>query len=289
MLPQLIVSGLAAGGIYALLALGMVLIFKTTNVLNFAQGEMATISAFIAYTLLYSYDFPYWAAFLAALAFGAFIGMIVERVAIRPVLDAPLLTVVVVTIGLYLVFASITGLIWGHEVWCFPSPFPSEPLSFAGLVISPAHLGILGTTLALVAILFLVLNFTTIGTAVRATCQDRIAAVLMGISSKKIFSLSWAIGSALGAVAGILVAPIIFLHSGMMGIILIKAFATAVLGGVTSLPGALIAGLSLGVMENLVGGYISVEFKNTFAFILIIVVLLVLPRGIFGGRKGRMG
>jgi branched-chain amino acid transport system permease protein len=288
MILQIILCGIAVGSVYAILALGMVLIFKTTIVLNFAQGVMATMTTFIAYWVMVSLKLPYWAAVVGALSSGALLGILAERL-IRPILNAPVLNMIGITIGMFFVVESLVGLKWGHLVVDFPNPFPAEPLSLKGLVVSPIQLGIIVVLLLLAGSLFAWLNFTTLGTSFRATCQDRFAAHLMGISSKRVYSISWASGCALGAVSGILIAPIATLSTGMMGGLLLKALAAAVLGGIFSLPGAIAGGITIGVAENIFGFYVSTGFKDTLAFLVIIVVLLVRPQGILGNPEDLKG
>jgi len=286
MLPQVLISGIALGAVYALLALSMVFIWKTTGVLNFAQGEMAMVTTCFAYTAMVSFHLPYWVAFLLALALGLLLGIIVERV-IRLLPPTDFLAIIVVTIGAYFVIHSGASLIWGHEVWPFPSPFASEQISLWEVAISPINIWIFGVMLLLTAALFTFLNYTTLGIQIRAACQDQIAAILMGISDKKVFSMSWAIGSVVGAIAGILIAPLIHLHVFMMGDVLLKSFAAAVLGGINSLPGAIVGGLVLGVVTNLFGAYIGTEYQDSLAFLIIIIVLLIMPNGIMGRPEAK--
>lgn len=286
MLLQVVISGIALGSIYALLALSMVFIWKTTNVLNFAQGEMAMVTTCFAYTMMVSFHLPYWVAFVSALALGLILGILVDRV-VRLILSTDFLAVIVLTISIYFVTHSGAALIWGHEVWPFHSPFSSEPMHLWKVAISPINCWIFGVAILLTAGLFTFLNYTTRGIQLRATCQDQIASILMGISSKKMFSMAWAIGSLVGAIAGILVAPLIHLHVFMMGDVLLKSFASAVLGGINSLPGAIVGGLVLGLVSNLFGAYIGTEYQDSLAFLIIIVVLLVKPHGIMGRPEAK--
>jgi branched-subunit amino acid ABC-type transport system permease component len=281
---QLIMSGLALGSVYALVALSMVFVWKTTTVLNFAQGEMAMITTFFAYTLMATYEVPYWLAFILTLALGVAIGMLVDFL-VRQIPQENFFAVIALTVGIYFVMHSVAGLIWGHMSWPFPSPFSDEPVNVLGAAIAPIDFWVFGVMVLLIAALFLFLNFTTIGTSFRATSQDHIAARLMGISTKRVFSMSWAIGGVVGAIAGVLVAPIIHIHVDMMGHILLMSFASAVLGGINSLPGAVFGGLVLGLVGNFLGAYVSTKYLDSFAFFIIIVILLIRPYGILGRKE----
>jgi len=278
---QVIMSGIAIGAIYALLALGIVLIFKTTLVLNFAHGEVAMLTTLFAYSIIVSLGFPYWVGVIGALVLGGILGILSDLL-VRPLLNAPLLSMVGLTIAMFFVIHAIGGIFWGYQTWPFPNPFPEKAVDLGGLVVSPIHLFIIFVLLVLGGVLFAVLNFTTVGTAFRATCQDRRAALLMGISSNRVFAISWAAGCALGAISGILIAPIIHVQVNMMVVILLKAFAAAVLGGILSLPGAIVGGVVLGVVENIFSFYCGTEFQDSIAFLIIILVLLVRPQGILG-------
>lgn len=286
MLLQVLISGIALGSVYALLALSMVFIWKTTGVLNFAQGEMAMGTTCFAYTAMVSFHLPYWVAFVSALALGLILGIVVERV-IRLIPPTDFLAVIVVTIGAYFVIHSGASLIWGHEVWPFPSPFSSDQIYIWKVAISPINIWIFGVMVLLTGGLFTFLNFTTLGIQLRAACQDQIAAILMGISSKKVLSLSWVIGSIVGAISGVLIAPLIHLHVFMMGDVLLKSFAAAVLGGINSLLGAIVGGLVLGVVSNLFGAYVGTEYQDSLAFLIIIIVLLIMPNGIMGRPEAK--
>jgi branched-subunit amino acid ABC-type transport system permease component len=284
MVAQLIISGLALGSVYALVALSMVFVWKTTTVLNFAQGEMAMVTTFFAYTLMVGYHLPYGVAFVLALALGALTGIIVERV-IRFIPTTDFLAVIALTIGAFFVIHSVASLIWGHASWPFPSPFSPEPKYVLGAAIAPINLWIFGVMVLLIGGLIIFLNFTTVGISFRATSQDHIAATLMGISTKGVFSMSWAIGGVVGAIAGLLVAPLVHIHVDMMGHILTMSFAAAVLGGINSLPGAIVGGLVLGLVGNFVGAYISTKYLDSVAFFVIIVFLLIKPQGLMGRKE----
>lgn len=265
------------------MALGLVLIYKTSDVVNFGQGDMAMVSTFVAFTLL-SAHWPLPLAFLGALAFAGLLGIVIERGVLRPARNrqAPVLTLVVITLGVAQVLNGLAGVIWGHDVKRFPAAVTGPPLALGPAVVTLEQLFNLavGSTLALV--LYAFFRATTWGIALRAVAQNPTAARLMGISVDRALALAWGMGVGLGAVAGMLAAPAIFLEPNVMLEPLIKGFAAAVLGGFTSLPGALVGGLVLGVLENLVAGYIATELKTTFAFALIVAVLALRPAGLLG-------
>ena len=282
MIPQLIVSGMAVGILYGIVALGVVLIFKSTNILNFAHGELAMVSTFFAYTLLTSLHLPYPLAVILTLLFAALIGYGIERFITRPFIGSAQMTVVIVTLGLFLMLGVVAMWIWGKDPLTFPSMIPDQPINIQGIVISSLNLFILLISCVLMFLLYLFFRFTTVGIAMRAVADDMEGARLMGISVSSIFSLSWVLANMLGAVSGILLAPIIYLDVNMMQVVILKAFVAAVLGGFTSMPGVIVGGILLGIMENLVGAFISSQFKNAFPFLIILFVLMIMPQGIFG-------
>jgi branched-chain amino acid transport system permease protein len=279
-LLQQIFSGLAAGAIYASLALALVMIYRATDLVNFAQGEMAMFSTYIAWTLVNA-GLPFWLAFVITLAVSFLGGMIIERVVIRPVENAPVLAAVVVTIGLLLIFNSVAGWIYTYTVQDFPSPFPDRPVF--GALMTTRDLGVIGVTLVMLVLLFAFFRFTPIGLAMRAAAQNPASARLCGIRVGRMLAIGWGLAAMIGATAGVMVAPVLFLDPNMMGGVLIYAFAGALLGGITSPIGAVIGGLIVGVTENLVGTYlIASQLKLTVAFALIILVLVFRPNGLFG-------
>jgi branched-chain amino acid transport system permease protein len=279
-LLQQIFSGLAAGAVYASLALALVMIYRATDLVNFAQGEMAMFSTYIAWTLVNA-GLPFWGAFIITLVVSFLGGMAIERVIIRPVENAPVLAAVVVTIGLVLIFNSLAGWIYTYTVQDFPSPFPDRPI--LGALITTRDLGVIGVTLVMLILLFAFFRFTSTGLAMRAAAQNPASARLCGIQVGRMLAIGWGLAAAIGATAGIMVAPVLFLDPNMMGGVLIYAFAGALLGGITSPVGAVIGGLIVGVTENLVGTYlIASQLKLTVAFALIILVLVFRPNGLFG-------
>lgn len=284
---QQVVSGLSAGCLYALAALGLVLIYRTMDIVNFAHGEMAMVSTFMAHTFLVKLGMPYILAALCAIAFAFVFGMAVERVFLRPIQGGPLVSLMIMTLGLFMVFNGAAGWIWGFDPMSFPRAVQGRPIWIGDLIITRDSILVLAVTIAMALALYLVLRFTMAGIAIRATSQNSRAARLMGVPVPKVYALTWGISAVLGAVAGILIAPTTFLRPSMMAEVQIKAFTAAVLGGFSSLPGAVVGGLLLGVLENLVAGYISTELKSTFAFVLIVVVLFIRPSGLLGTPQKR--
>lgn len=281
---QQVVSGLATGSIYAALALALVMIYEATDVVNFAQGEMAMFATYVCWTLLNA-GMPYWGAFFATVAIAFAGGVVIERVVIRPVENAPVLAIVIVSTGLLVIFNSLAGWIYSYTQKPFPSPFPSEPLKVGGVVLGAHELGQIGVTLVVLACIYAFFRFTPLGLAMRAAAQNPVSSRLCGIRVGWMLALGWGLAAAFGAVAGMMVAPSLFLDPNMMGGVQIYAFAAATLGGFTSPVGAVIGGFVVGVVENLVGTYVSfigTELKFTVALALIIVVLLVKPSGLLG-------
>ncbi len=290
MLDQLIVSGLAAGSLYALMALGLVLIYKTTDIVNFGYGDMVMFSTFIAYMMLTWYGLPFWVAFLGAIIAGLLLGLLVDQGLLRPARDAPVVSLLIATLGIGMILEAIAGWIFGYDTKPFPYAIKGPPLLLGGVILRRHDLLVFAVAAAIALLLFAMFKFTNVGIAMRATAQNRQAARLMGISVGRISGMSWALGVGIGAVAGVLIAPIVFLDLTRMILVMIKAFAAAVLGGFTSLPGAVVGGLVLGVVENLVSGYLPpvlAPLKTTFVFLLIILVLAIRPRGLLGEPLGR--
>ncbi len=277
---QQIFSGLATGAIYASVALALVMIYRATDLVYFAQGEMAMFSTYIAWTLVTA-GLPFWLAVLITLVVSFIGGMVIERVLIRPVENAPVLAAVVVTIGLLLIFNSVAGWIYSYTVQDFPSPFPDRPVF--GALMTTRDLGVIAVTLVMLVLLFAFFRFTSTGLAMRAAAQNPQSARLCGIPVGRMLAIGWGLAAAIGATAGVMVAPVLFLDPNMMGGVLIYAFAGALLGGITSPVGAVAGGLIVGVTENLVGTYlIASQLKLTVAFALIILVLVFRPNGLFG-------
>jgi branched-chain amino acid transport system permease protein len=284
MIPQLIASGLALGSIYALLALSLVLINKATDVVNFAQGEMAMFGTFVCFALLSRTGLPLAVVLILAVPIGALLGIATERIAMRPLHAAPQVNALIATIGLWLIFHHAAGWIWGYDPVRFPSLFSPEPVDVLGARVAQNSLGIIGISLAVVALLYLFFEHTRMGVAMRAASMNRRAAQLMGVNIERVPLVAWGLATAIGVVSGFLVAPLTFLDFEMMFAVLLKAFAGSILGGFNSLPGAMVGCLVIGVVENLFAAYVSTAFKDTFAFGIIIVVLMFRPQGLFTRR-----
>ncbi len=281
---QQIVSGLATGGIYGSLALALVMIYQATDVVNYAQGEMAMFSTYLAWTMINA-GLPYWVAFFATLAIAFVGGIVIERVVIRPVENAPVLAIVIVCIGLLVIFNSLAGWIYSYIQKPFPSPFPEKPIRIGNVIFGAHDIGAIGVTLVVLLGLYLFFRYTTLGLAMRAAAQNPGSSRLCGIRVGWMLALGWGLAALVGAVAGMMVAPKVFLDPNMMAGILIYAFASATLGGFTSPGGAVVGGLLVGVIENLAGTYvrfIGTELKLTVALAVILIVLVVRPSGLFG-------
>ena len=281
---QQVISGLATGGIYGSLALALVMIYQATDVVNYAQGEMAMFSTYLAWTMINA-GLPYWVAFFATLVLAFVGGLVIERVVIRPVENAPVLTIVMVCIGLLVILRSIAGWIYSYIQKPFPSPFPQTPLRLGALIVGAHDVGAIGVTLVVLALLYVFFRYTPLGLAMRAAAQNPVSSRLVGIRVGWMLALGWGLAALVGAVGGMMVAPIVFLDPNMMAGILIYAFASATLGGFNSPGGAVVGGFIVGVVENLVGTYvkfIGTELKLTVALAMILIVLVVRPSGLFG-------
>jgi branched-chain amino acid transport system permease protein len=276
-----IVSGLATGGIYASVALALVMIYQATHLVNFAQGEIAMFATYIAWTLMQS-GMPYWAAFFLTVVIAFVMGVLIERIIVRPVEQAPVLSVVVVFIGLLVIFNSMAGWIYTYTIKTFPSPFPTEA-PFGTKLVSSHELGAIGVTLVVLLLLYAFFRFTPLGLAMRAAAQNPESSRLVGIRVGWMLALGWGLASAIGAIAGMMVAPVVFLDPNMMSGILLYAFAAALVGGIDNPGGAVLGGFIVGVLENVLGAYvIGNELKLSVALVLIIGVLVVRPSGLFG-------
>ncbi len=282
-----VVSGLAAGGIYASLALALVLIYSAMGLVNFAQGEFAMFATFICWTLLVSLHLPYVLAFVlsVAAAFGG--AMAIERVIIRPFEKGSQLSVVIVTLALLAIVNSMAGAIWTYVPKPFPSPFPTKPIELGGLLFSILDMSVIGVSVVVLILMYLLFNYTKLGLAMRAAALYPEVAELLGVRTGLMLGLGWGLASAVGAVSGILVAPNLFLEPNMMQGVIIYAFAAAVLGGIDSPIGAVVGGLLLGVALALIGAYIPVlaDLRLAITLGLIVLVLVVRPSGLFGRHQ----
>ena len=278
---QQTLSGLATGAIYASLALAVVMIYQAIDHFNFAQGEMAMFSTVIAWQMI-DWGMPYWAAFAVCLFLSFIGGMAIERIVFAPLHSAPILSHIVVFIALTLIFNAIAGFIWEFTIKEFPSPFPAK-LPFETNLIGPHELGVVIVTLIMLGLIYAFFRYTPGGLAMRAAAANPDSALLVGVSVKKMLALGWGLAALVGAVAGMMIAPVVFLEPNMMLTVLLYGFAGAVVGGLTSPGGAVVGGFMMGVLENLAGEYvIGSELKLTFALVVIVAVLLFKPSGLFG-------
>jgi branched-chain amino acid transport system permease protein len=283
LLGQQVVAGIATGAIYACMALAVVMIYQAIDHLNFAQGEMAMFSTFIAYQLM-QWGLPYWIAFLLTLVISFIGGVLIDRVVFKPIHNAPILSHVVVFIALLAILNSTAGFIWDFTVKSFPSPFGSAPL-FGSSLISAHQAGMIAVTFLLLVFLFVFFRYTRIGLSMRAAAANPASARLVGIRVGWMNALGWGMAASIGAIAGMLIAPVVFLEPNMMISILLYGFAGAVLGGLTSPAGAVIGGFCVGVVENIAGTFIPViggELKLPIALMLIVAVLVFKPSGLMG-------
>lgn len=285
MLFQLILSGIAQGSIYALVALGMTALFRATTIVNFGHGEFFMMGAFFVYVLINIAGLPFFAAAPLAVLAMFLVGVGVERGLIRPMGNAPHISLAMMTVAVSFLFRGIARVFWGREVYPMPPVFSFPPFEFGTLVITTQDLVISTVMLCLVLLFFVFFNLTKLGRIAQAASENPRGAALVGINVPAFHGSMWGIAAALGAVAGLLVAPITLLYPDMGGQILIRAFAAMTLGGFGHLGGAVAGGLLIGIMEQLAGGYISTALIDIFAFLVILVVLLVRPTGLFGRRE----
>ncbi len=275
-----VIAGIATGGIYASVALALVMIYQATHHVNFAQGEMATFSTYIALTLVQA-GLPFWVAFFATVGVSFCLGVLIERVLMRPMAHATVLTHVGLFIGLVLVVSNLTGWVFDYTVKPFPTPFHDGPL--LGGLVTGHELGSTAVTLVVLGLVYVFFRYTRLGLAMRAAAYNPASARLVGVRVGWMLALGWGLAAGIGAIAGIMVAPVVFLEPNMMLGILLYAFAGALLGGIDNPGGAVVGGFAVGVIENLGGTYIvGTELKLTMALVIIIGVLLVKPAGLFG-------
>lgn len=279
---QLLVSGIAIGCIYAIVTLGFVLIYKASEVVNFAQGDLMMVGAFLGYTMIGVLGLPFAVGVPLAVAGAAVIGALLDRIVLRPMVGQPTFSVVIVTLGLGFIIRSVVSGVpgWGTETYSFESPFSKGVATLGPLALSHEHLAIIATTIILVAALYLFFRFTSLGIAMQAASQNQLAAYFVGIPVKTMLSIIWAISAGAAALVGILLAPIAFVHVNM-GFIGLKALPAAVLGGFGSIPGAVAGGLIIGVVESLAGFYLPEGFKDVAAYVVLLAVLTFRPQGLF--------
>jgi branched-chain amino acid transport system permease protein len=279
---QQVVSGIASGGIFASLALALVLIYNAMGLVNFAQGEMAMFATFVAYTLI-ERGLSYWIALPLTLVLAFAGGLIIQRVVIKPVERAPVLTLVIVTLGLATLINGLAGFVFGYVPRSFPSPFSVQTVSIAGAVVSYRDLGVIAASAVVLVLIYLLLQRTTLGLTMRAAAHNPDASRLLGVRVSWMLAIGWGLASAVGALSGVMVAPILLLEPNMMQTIIIYAFAAAVLGGIESPLGAVVGGIIVGVTVNLAGAYlVGGDLQLAVAFLIIVAVLVVRPHGLLG-------
>jgi branched-chain amino acid transport system permease protein len=281
---QQVVFGLATGSIYSSMALALVLIYRAMEAINFAQGEMATFTTFVAWTLIVVVHLPYFVVFPIVVAIAIAGGIVLERVIIRPIERAPILTVVLVTLGLFSIFHGLSGLLWGYTIRSFPTPFPVSPISIGGVAIGIQDLALIGISLVLLFLIYLFFARTKVGLMMRSAALYPESSRLLGVRVGWMLALGWGLSAGVGAVSGMLVAPITVLDTNLMQAVLLYAFTAAVLGGIESPLGAVIGGLVVGVVLALVGTYVpgAQDLRIVMGFIVIVGVLLFRPAGLVG-------
>jgi branched-chain amino acid transport system permease protein len=281
MIGQIALNSLALGSIYALTALGFVIIFRASDVVNFAQGEMMMLGAMVALVLYRDVHLSYAITFVLSIVLCMLGGALVERIAFRPLMNAPHFTILLSTVAIGQIIRSGVRILFGQEVSSFPGVWSAEPISFMGFRTTALNLGIVALTIMTLLVFILMFSWTRIGWAMKATAQNKRGAAIVGISVSRTNALVWAMAGGLAAIAGILLAPLIIITPDM-GVIGNKGFIAAILGGFTSLPGAVLGGFALALAENLIGVYLSSAFKDVIVFVLLILVLLVRPAGLLG-------
>lgn len=287
-LVQLLVSGVATGSLYALIALGFVLIYKSTGIVNFAQGEAIMLPAFAAFFLATRFSWNVWVACGAAILLVFLFGLLCERLVLRPMLGEPEFAVVMITIGLSIFLRAMAGILFGHDNLVFPSPFPQEPVRLGTVVLSHTQLWTMGVAFALMAAFLVFFQRSRLGIAMRATANDQHTATLMGVRIERVFALSWGLSFAIAGVAGIFLANVMVLNVGLT-YVAVSAFPAVILGGLESVLGAILGGVAIGVVESLAGGYLDRFLgggvKDVTPFAVLFLVLMVRPYGLFGVRK----
>ncbi|MDP1685479.1 branched-chain amino acid ABC transporter permease [Hydrogenophaga sp.] len=284
-LLQLLISGAAQGCIYGLIALGFVLIYKATETVSFAQGDLMMVGAFAALAAMTVLGFPFWLAVPSAIIAMGFFGVVLERAVVRPILGQPAFSIVMLTIGVGYVLRGLITMIpnIGTDTHTLPVPYAGEVLRMGTLVVSAEQIVVIGVTGVLCLGLFAMFRYSKLGIAMQASSQNQLAAYYMGIPVKRLNGLVWGLAAAVAAIAGLLLAPITFVHANM-GFIGLKAFPAAVVGGFTSLPGAIVGGLIIGIVESFSGFYLPEGFKDVAPYIVVLVMLVLKPNGLFGEK-----
>ncbi|MDM7943620.1 MAG: branched-chain amino acid ABC transporter permease [Hydrogenophaga sp.] len=284
-LLQLLISGAAQGCIYGLIALGFVLIYKATETVSFAQGDLMMVGAFGGLAAMTMLGFPFWLAVPAAIVAMGLFGVLLERAVVRPILGQPAFSIVMLTIGVGYVLRGLITMIpnIGTDTHTLPVPYAGEVLRMGGLVVSAEQIVVIGVTGVLCLGLFAMFRYSKLGIAMQASSQNQLAAYYMGIPVKRLNGLVWGLAAAVAAIAGLLLAPITFVHANM-GFIGLKAFPAAVVGGFTSLPGAIVGGLIIGIVESFSGFYLPEGFKDVAPYIVVLIMLVLKPNGLFGEK-----
>lgn len=277
---QLIIDGIILGCTYSMCAIGMVLIFKATDVVNIAQGELMMIAAFLAYTFQVMSGWPFFVSLFAALLLTILLNLAVERIVLRPLMKAPVWSSIMATVALMIILQAAARVTWGPEVFHLPPFFGSATMHVGGINLTALDIGIVSISVIYMFLLYLFFRFTMTGKAMRAIQMDKEAASFMGISVKRVFSYTWALNGILMGTVGVLLAPKLGVHS-TMGLLMLKGFVVAVIGGFTSFVGSVIGGILLGVIETLAGVYVSTAMKDIVSFVILILVLVVRPTGLF--------
>lgn len=282
---QLIISGIAQGCIYGLIALGFVLIYKATETVSFAQGELMMLGAFLGLALMTVLNFPFWLSIMSAITAMAVFGVVLERLVIRPILGQPAFSIVMLTIGIGYVARGLITMIpnIGTDTHTLPVPYKDQVWKLGELVLNLEQMVVIASTALLCVLLYVMFRYSKMGIAMQAASQNQLAAYYMGIPVKRLNGLVWGLAAAVAALAGLLLAPITFVHANM-GFIGLKAFPAAVVGGFGSLPGAIVGGLIIGVVESLAGFFLPEGFKDIAAYVVVLLMLMVMPNGLFGER-----
>jgi len=280
MIYQALFSGLALGALYGLVALGFVLIYRATRVVNFAQGEIMMLTGYIGFQLVSNMGLPYFIGIPLALLITGALGYLMDRAFFRPLIGYSTIQLVIATVAVSSIIVSLTGMIWGHNPTKAPSPFPEAPYMVGNVALSAGHVWVIITAAIFVLVFYLFYNYSKLGVSLRATAEDQIGAWVCGVNVKTMSSLTWVLGSICAGIAGILISPLVFLFPSM-GLIGMKAFPAAILGGMDSIIGAIIGGLIIGLSESTAGVYLPEEIKNIFPWLILILVLIIRPEGIF--------
>ncbi len=285
---QLIIQGLAIGSVYALVALGFVLIYKASSVINFAQGELLMVGAYVCLALLTTYKVPFWAAFFITMTFSVILALCIERLILRPMIGEPVISIIMVTIGLALVLKSSVAAIWGVQIKAFPSIFPQTPVKVGEIVVSQVYIYTFAASILLLVIFALFFKYSRLGIAMRATANSNQVALSMGISVKRVFAVSWCVAAVVSAIGGILIGNINGVNITIAAVGL-KVFPAVILGGLDSIGGAVLGGLIIGILENLSGGYLDHFFgggvKEVAPFVVLVIILMIKPYGLFGTEE----